>query len=99
MSSKPVTVVARINAKRGKEDQVQKELSSLISPSRRDPGCINYDLHRSQANPTHFLFFENWESREQLDAHLAKPDLQATLARLKDLVSEPPEITMWDKIG
>jgi quinol monooxygenase YgiN len=45
------------------------------------------------------LFHENWVSREHLDRNLAKPDLQAVLARVAALVAEPPEITLWDKIA
>jgi len=99
MSDKPLTVIARVKARRGKETEVLKELQSLVGPSRKDPGCINYDLHHSQEDPSSFLFHENWASREQLDRHLAKPDLQAVLSRISALVAEAPQITFWDKIG
>ncbi len=99
MNSKPLTVIARVKAKSGKEAEVHRELMSLIDPSRKDPGCINYDLHRSHNDAACFMFHENWESREHLDRHLAKPDLQAVLARVGQLVAEPPEISLWDKIG
>jgi quinol monooxygenase YgiN len=99
MNVKRLTVMASVKAKAGKEAEVLQELTSLIEPSRKDPGCLNYDLHRSQTDPARFLFFENWESRQLLDRHLAKPDLQATLARLGPLVAEPPEISFWDKVG
>ncbi|WP_416383486.1 putative quinol monooxygenase [Psychrobacter sp. 28M-43] len=26
--------------------------------------CINYDLHQDNKNPAHFIFYENWASRE-----------------------------------
>jgi quinol monooxygenase YgiN len=99
MDGKPVTVIARVKAKSGREAEVLRELMSLVAPSRKDAGCINYDLHRSQADAGCFLFHENWESREHLDRHLAKPDLQATIAGLGQLVAEPPEISLWDKIA
>jgi quinol monooxygenase YgiN len=99
MSAKSLTVIAKVKAMRGKEAEVRKELLSLVEPSRKDSGCINYDLHQSQADPASFLFHENWVSREHLDRHLAKPDLQAVLTRVATLVAEAPEITLWDKIA
>jgi quinol monooxygenase YgiN len=99
MTSKTLTVVATIRAKPGSEDQVRKELLALIEPSRKDAGCVNYDLHQAAGDPRAFMFHENWTSKALLEAHLAKPDLQATLARLGQLVSEPPQITLWEKIG
>ena len=99
MKDKHITVIARVKAKPGKEEDVLKELSSLIAPSRQDAGCLNYELHRSASDPASFMFHENWASRELLDRHLDKPDLQAALARLSAWVAEPPEISLWDKIG
>ena len=66
---------------------------------RRDHEVCNYDLHQARDNPALFLFHENWVSKAHLDAHLQKPDLQAVLARLGQLVAEPPQITLWEKIG
>jgi quinol monooxygenase YgiN len=99
MNAKPLTVIARIKAKPGKESQVRQELLSLVAPSRKDDGCINYDLHQATDDPALFLFHENWVSKPHLDAHLAKPDLQAALGRVGQMVAEPPQISLWEKIG
>jgi quinol monooxygenase YgiN len=99
MNAKSLTVVAHIKAKPGKETLVRQELLSLVAPSRNDAGCLNYDLHQALDNPTLFLFHENWTSKAHLDQHLQKPALQAVLARVSQLVAEPPQITLWEKIG
>ncbi len=99
MNAKPLTVVAQIKTKPGKEAQVRKELLSLIAPSRKDAGCINYDLHQAVDNPALFMFHENWASKAHLDQHLRKPDLQAVLGRVGQMAAEPPQITLWEKIG
>jgi quinol monooxygenase YgiN len=99
MNSKTLTVIAQIKAKPGQEGQVRQELLSLVAPSRQDAGCINYDLHQAADNPALFLFHENWASKAHLDAHLAKPDLQAALGRVGTMVAEAPQITLWEKIG
>jgi quinol monooxygenase YgiN len=98
MNAKSLTVLAQIKARPDKADQVRQELLSLVAPSRKDAGCLNYDLHQGKDNPALFLFHENWTSKAHLDAHLQKPDLQAVLARLGPLVAEPPLITLWEKI-
>ncbi len=99
MSNAPVTVVAQIKAKPGKEAEVRRELMSLVAPSRRDPGCLNYDLHQAADNPALFMFHENWTSQALLDQHLQKPDLQAVLGRVVQMSAEPPQISLWQKIG
>jgi quinol monooxygenase YgiN len=99
MNAKSLTVIAQMKAKPGTEHEVRRELLSLIVPSRKDAGCLNYDLHQALDNPALFVFHENWASKEYLDQHLQKPDLQAVLARVGQLVAEPPQITLWEKIG
>ncbi len=99
MYAESLTVVAHVKAKPGNETQVRQELLSLVAPSRKDSGCLNYDLHQALDNPALFLFHENWTSEAHLERHLQKPDLQAVLTRLGQLVAEPPQITLWKKIG
>jgi quinol monooxygenase YgiN len=99
MNTTSLTVVAQVKAKPGKESLVRQQLLSLVAPSRKDAGCLNYDLHQALDNPGHFLFHENWTSKAHLDQHLQKPDLQAVLAKVGELVAEPPQITLWQKIG
>jgi quinol monooxygenase YgiN len=99
MNVKSLTVIAQMKASLGNEAQVRRELLSLIAPSRKDDGCLNYDLHQATDNPAWFLFHENWTSRAHLDRHLEKLDLQAVLTRVGRMVAEPPQITLWEKIS
>ena len=99
MNAKSLTVVATMKAKPGQEAALRQELLALIAPSRKDAGCLNYDLHQSSDNPALFLFHENWTSKALLDAHLAQPHLQTFLAKAGALLAEPPQITLWEKIG
>jgi quinol monooxygenase YgiN len=93
-----VTVVARARAKAGLEEQVRQEIIALIGPTRAEPGCINYDLHQSAADPAIFMLYENWVSMQDLDAHLAMPYLEAFKAKAPELLAEPLDISLWKKI-
>ncbi len=99
MAEQKLTVVAKIVAKPGLEEKVKAELLNLITPTRKEAGCINYDLHRSQDNKAQFLFYENWVSRQDLDDHLKTPHLEAFLGKSQELLAEPIEITFWDMIS
>jgi quinol monooxygenase YgiN len=99
MNTKSLTVVASMKAKSGQEAILKQELLALIPTTRKEPGCLNYDLHQAVDNPAGFLFHENWTSKQHLDDHLARPHLQAFLAKAGDLLAEPPQISLWEKIG
>lgn len=66
----PLTIVANIIAKEDKVELVKDALIKLIEPTRAEQGCINYDLHQDNENPAHFMFFENWSSRELWQQHM-----------------------------
>jgi quinol monooxygenase YgiN len=93
-----VTVIARIRAKAGLEETVLQEMSKLLSPTRSEPGCINYDLHVSSSDPTHFMFHENWESESDLARHLQSPHLKAWLERAPQFLALPVEIERWSRV-
>lgn len=93
-----VTVLARVRARPGAEEKVKAELLALVSPSRREPGCLTYDLHQSTDDPALFIFHETWQTRAHLDAHMHAPHLDAFDSRTDGLLAEPVEITFWDKI-
>lgn len=99
MNPIPLTVVAQVQAKSGKEAEMRDLLSSLLAPSRQEVGCLNYDLHQSTDDPARFLFHENWSSKSDLDRHLASAHLAAVVARLGSLVAAPPQITLWSRVG
>jgi quinol monooxygenase YgiN len=94
-----LTVVAEMAAKPGKEDDLRRALTALIEPTRKEEGCVQYDLHVATDSPGRFVFYENWTSRELLDRHLASPHLKAFGAMAGDLLAEPPRILTYSRIG
>jgi quinol monooxygenase YgiN len=94
-----LTVVAEITAKPGKAEELQRTLLGLIDPTRREEGCVQYDLHVSTDDPARFVFYENWTSRDMLDRHLASEHLKAFIAVADELLAEPPRILTYRRIG
>lgn len=98
MAENQVTVLARIKAKPGLEQQVAEAVMALVGPTRKEPGCINYDLHQSSDDKTLFMLYENWTSKKDLDEHLEMPYLKAFLGKADDILAQPVEITLWEMI-
>jgi quinol monooxygenase YgiN len=94
-----VSVVARVRALEGMAERVREECLALVAPSRREKGCINYDLHQSADDPALFLFYENWTSREDLERHLETAHALRFDERTEGMLAEPEEITLWEMIS
>lgn len=94
----PLTIVANIHATAGQEQLIADELSKLVEPTRLETGCIQYDLHRNNDDPAHFMFYETWESRDLWQAHKHTAHiaayLEATRGALKQVVVYEMERTV-----
>jgi quinol monooxygenase YgiN len=99
MSTKNITVIATFQARPGKEAELKKTLIGLVAPTRKEAGCINYNLHALPEDPAKFLFHENWTSQAHLDAHLQSAHIKALLPRVDELCTAFPEIKIWEKIS
>lgn len=98
MEPQELRVVASFKAKNGMEQAALEELGALLSPTRKEAGCIQYDLHRSTDDPGVFVFYENWKSKQDLEKHLAMPYLQALLGKVEELFAEAPVINFLEKL-
>jgi quinol monooxygenase YgiN len=47
--------------------------AALVAPTRAESGCINYDLHRSNDDPSVWMLYENWRSPDDLEQHFKRP--------------------------
>jgi len=83
-----LTIVANITAKSDKIDLVKAELEKLINITRSEKGCLQYDLHQDNEDPAHFMFYENWESRELWQIHMNAPHLAAYMEATDGAVAD-----------
>jgi quinol monooxygenase YgiN len=81
-----IRVVARFQVRPDKVDEfIAAARRGLVEPTRKEPGCIAYDLCQDSRDPTQLAMIEEWETQQALDAHLAQPSLRETLAQLMPL--------------
>ncbi|GJM24134.1 MAG: antibiotic biosynthesis monooxygenase [Phycisphaerae bacterium] len=83
-----LTIVANIKANADKIELVKSELVKLIDITLREEGCLQYDLHQDNENPAHFMFYENWVSRELWQNHMGAQHLKDYLAATDGAIEE-----------
>lgn len=93
-----LTVVATIVAKAGSENKVEEALLRLIPPTRREPGFVQYDLHRALDDGRIFVFVEKWESRSLHAEHMKSTHLDAYQREVEGLV-ESWDVKLLTRIG
>ncbi|MDX3973624.1 putative quinol monooxygenase [Shinella sp.] len=87
-----VTVIGTVTARPQTREDLHRLLADQVAPTRAEPGCINYDFHVDAADPCVFVFYENWKSQADLDAHMQMPHLKPLLSQIDRLLAKPIDI-------
>jgi len=93
-----VTLVVLLRSKEGQQLLVEAEIRALVGPTRREAGCLQYDLHHSLDQPSLFFLHEVWATREHHTAHTKTPHFLRWNAR-KDSLLASREATYWRQIA
>jgi len=93
-----VTLAVILRPRDGQEMMLEAELRALIAPTRKEEGCMRYDLHRSVEGPGAFLLHEIWETRQHHTAHTKTDHFLRWNAR-KDALLASREVGFWKQIA
>ena len=68
-----VVVIAHFTAKPGKQEELSNFLHSLVEPTRREPGCLRYELNQPLDDPSTFTFVETFADQKAFEANCSMP--------------------------
>lgn len=77
---------------------LEAELRALVGPTRREQGCLTYDLYRGAELAGAFLLHEVWASREYHRLHTQTHHFLRWNAR-KDALLASRDATFWKQIS
>lgn len=84
--------IVLMHAKPGKTDFLGGALAELVVQTRQEPGSAVCELNQSAGDPDTWMVYERWKGQEAFDSHMKQPYVAKFLARMNDLISEPPKI-------
>src|SRR5690242_10778984 len=94
----PLTVIAKLKAKPGVEEQLYEACRKLIAPTLAEEGCLNYDMHRSIEDPSIIMFYENWATKPLWEQHMKSPHL-TEFSAATDGLNEVWELFLGEKVN
>jgi quinol monooxygenase YgiN len=87
-----LTNVAYFTAKPGRSRDLGDELLQLVAPSRREEGCLRYEIHQSTDVPDVWMVLEDWRHASDFKLHMSTNYVQAFMAKVADLCVEDVKI-------
>ncbi len=80
-----IVVTAVFKPKKDKVEDLLEELEKVKGPSRKEKGCIQYQLHQSIEDDT-ILLYEVWEDSDAVQQHINTDHYKAYRENTADLI-------------
>ena len=90
-----ISVIAKLKVQEGKLDELMVYVRELIFETLKEPGCLEYDLHKHTENKGVFAFFEKWETMADLDSHLNSEHFTTLIPKIVECCEGDPEIDVF----
>ena len=92
-----LAILAMLEAKRGKENEVEEFLKSALPLARAEAQTVRW--YALKLGPSTFAVFDTFADRSGRDAHLGGEIAKALFAKADELFASPPEIHQSDVIA
>ena len=67
-----------------------------VTRSRKEPGCLSHAVYIDPENPLRLVFFEEWVSREALEAHFRDPDARGFIRDSRQFLSGGTPMKLYE---
>ena len=93
-----ITIVAKKTIKQGKLEEYKTLVEKLIDESRKEEGCISYNLFEDINNPNILTFIEEWRSEEEIKLHNNSEHYTSIVPKGVDLQEGKTEVNLYKMI-
>jgi len=94
-----VTIIATLHAQAGREQALAERLRAMAGETRKEAGCILYELQQSHDDAREFVMVEYWRDAEAVALHDASAHMAALVADLPALVDRPVAVRKFTPAG
>ena len=92
-----IKVIARSTIKNNCMDEAIKLYRLLVEETRKEQGCISYELFNELGNENNITLIEEWESLEDLNKHTKTTHFIELVNKLSEIETEAP-VLIYKKI-
>jgi quinol monooxygenase YgiN len=96
---KPFTMVVMVKVQEGQGKSFEKLFQPAIQATRKEKGCIAYDLNRDLKDATKYYVYERWKSIAALEQHMETEHIKTLLSKLPEVLAGPPEAMFFAVAG
>ncbi len=93
-----IHVVAHVDTVGGGQADAPGLLTRLAEASRKEQGCLRFDVLQHTMRANHFTVIEIWENQKALDAHVAAPHTKQYREALQPMSGSPLDERLYKAV-
>ena len=86
-------------AKTGRESEVAVLFEKLTAESRKEPGCVMYQVHKHKTEARRFFIYEQYKDDAALEAHRTSPHFLQHARKELPKVADRVEGNLFEALG
>jgi len=94
-----IKIIAEFFVKTESVDEAERLAKELVAETVKEAGCIAYNLFADNADNTHIVIIEEWESQEALDIHSASAHFSRLVPAIANLCEKEPSVRAYTKLA
>lgn len=88
--AKPFALLVTFKAKPGKEKDLEAAFAPCLRATRKEAGCLAYELNRDTEDSSTYVMYEKFKSVKALSDHIKEPHTTKLLTTLATLTEGGP---------
>jgi quinol monooxygenase YgiN len=95
--SRMIIIVSKNIIKEGKAKEFKAMAKELIEESRKEAGCISYNLHQDINNENILTFIEEWQDKEAIELHNKSTHFTTIVPKLGEF-REDKQLNLYERL-
>jgi quinol monooxygenase YgiN len=93
-----IKVVAKNFAQEDKVKEIIELCEELVEMTRKEKGCIKYEMYQDEQDATILTMIEEWENRQALDDHLKSEHFTRIVPMMGKLMVKEVDMNVYNKL-
>ena len=93
-----ITITAKSWVKTGKREDFLVLAKKMVKGSRKEKGCISYNLYEDIKNPDVFIVIEEWEDETAIQNHNTSKHFTEIVPEMGKLRQGKPEVHLLKNV-
>ena len=93
-----VSLLASLYCKKDAEAAFDTELKKLVEASKKEPGCMAYELYQYKDEPTIYVIEDEWEDDDALAMHMETPHYKYFVHIAPALLAKPADVKILTRL-